>query len=174
MNKSARLSLQTVSLMHRAVALVPALLTAMLLFAPAASLRREVDIEFYTSRADQLWSDFVSGASLMVEFFPYAFWTGLLFWGLPGFVLLHFVLKWLRGSFCATVIAGALCGVLGLHFMKIALHGPAQALFQVFSDSSYLLDDLIVGTICGGAGAALAWCYMWLASRRRRRSFANG
>jgi hypothetical protein len=106
------LSLRTVPLTHRLLAMLLALVTAMLLYLPANALIQGGPLG--ANSLANLWFAYWVGFLFIVLGFPFFFSATVLMWGLPGLIFLHVILKWLRGNFFITVLAGMLCGILGL------------------------------------------------------------
>lgn len=151
------LSLSTVPIVSRVVAVLLAVIVAMILYVPSIYLDRGFD---------QVWGGFLLGLVASLVAFPFIFGYVVAIWGLPALASIYIVLRWLGGSFWATVFAGIIWGFLGLLFMQAGREPDLLSLI-VSNPTHYLVRRLvIVGTVCGGVSAAAAWSFMWLTRYR--------
>jgi hypothetical protein len=164
------LSLKTVPPFRRAIALVPALLTAMFLYGAGFDLFLFQPI-YSPSSLDRIRMGLENAtrAALAAE----TLLRVLLLWGLPAFICAYVVLRWFRGMFVAAVLGGAACGVFCLLLFGVIYLEPSRFLRLVFNAHTFS-GYLMTAIISGGGSGAVAWCYMWLLRRRDQETSFEG
>jgi hypothetical protein len=167
-----RLSLRTVPWIARLVALFFAMLTAMLLYLPAGIL--DGAIRSGNWRLTDFGSAFFFGAIVSTFLFPSLLLIALMFFGLPAILMNHIAL-WLRCNFWGFVAAGISAAIIGFVIWSMSAHGFSNVIRETASHTRYWDDwslaapirrSWIAAVVCGGGGAAVAWCVMWASQRR--------
>ncbi len=178
MARSERLSLDTVWWPNRLVALVIALFVAIVLIPPSMEIRNWM-LDGVPLTPQKLVRDLMDGATASIAFFPFFLTVAAKGWGLPGLLMFHIALR-RRANFIGFIVSGILAGILGAIIVAVFRdHGPNEYGYGTYFELYYLrpmyravrLQTLVV-SICGGGGAAVAWCYMWLV--RKRDPSTNG
>jgi hypothetical protein len=169
-----RLSLQTVRWFNPVIAVILAVTTAILVFAPSLMIHTALRTGNVPS-LHALSLAFTFGVGLSIVGFGYVFPGAAAIWGIPALIVTYVAL-WLRLRFVAFVIAGALTAVFGLAIIAAREQRLPDVLDSALHNAGVLLRNPLLLTewarlnagpmICGAAGSAVAWGYLRLSRRR--------